>query len=126
MNTAARLLLTAGAVNGALAVALGAFGAHALRARLDPDMLAVYHTAVQYHFYHALGLLLIGILALQLPSAAVKWPGILMCAGIVMFCGSLYLMALTNLRWLGAITPLGGAAFITAWLLLAATVFRKG
>ena len=114
-----KLFLFLGATAGVLAVLLGAFGAHALRTRLAPDLLAIYQTAVQYHFWHALGLLAIGILALHLPSsAALKWSGWLMLAGLLMFSGSLYLLALTGARWLGAITPLGGAAFILSWILL--------
>lgn len=122
----ARLLLGLGAINAAIAVVLGAFGAHGLRTRLGADMLAVWHTAVQYHFYHALGLLLIGLVALQLPSAGVKWSGLLMCGGILIFCGSLYALALSQVRWLGAITPIGGVAFIAAWIVFAVAVFRNG
>lgn len=120
MSSTARLFLTLGSINAALAVAIGAFGAHALRWRLTPEMLGVYHTASQYHFYHALGLLLIGTIAMNAPDmeflSAAGW---LMTAGIILFCGSLYLLSLTRIRWLGAITPFGGVAFIIAWLLLA-------
>ncbi len=123
--TTAKLFLTLGAVLLAAAVALGAFGAHALKARLGAEMLAVYHTAVQYHFYHALGLLAVGLIAMQLPgSGLARAAGWLMLAGIVLFSGSLYLLSLSGTRWLGAITPLGGMAFIGAWLLLAFAVVR--
>ncbi|OYV75177.1 MAG: hypothetical protein B7Z66_13920 [Chromatiales bacterium 21-64-14] len=116
----ARTFLFLGALNGLLAVVLGAFGAHILKARLSADLMAVYHTANEYHFYHALALLLIGIVALQFPeSRPLKWAGWLMLVGIVLFSGSLYLLAVTGTRWLGAITPLGGLAFIAGWLLLA-------
>lgn len=122
-----KLFLVLGALSAMLAVVLGAFGAHALRARLTPDLLAIYHTAVQYHFWHALGLLAIGIVAIHLPnSVALKWAGWLMLAGIVAFSGSLYVLALTGARWLGAITPFGGAAFIVSWILLAVAVVRAG
>jgi uncharacterized membrane protein YgdD (TMEM256/DUF423 family) len=122
-----KLFLVLGALAAALAVVLGAFGAHALRARLAPDLLAIYHTAVQYHFWHALGLLAIGIVAIHLPnSIALKWAGWVMLAGIVAFSGSLYILALTGVRWLGAITPFGGAAFIVSWILLAVAVVRAG
>jgi|AP12_2_1047962.scaffolds.fasta_scaffold05675_5 uncharacterized membrane protein YgdD (TMEM256/DUF423 family) len=122
-----KLFLVLGALAAALAVVLGAFGAHALRARLAPDLLAIYHTAVQYHFWHALGLLAIGIVAIHLPSSvALKWAGWVMLAGIVAFSGSLYVLALTGVRWLGAITPFGGAAFIVSWILLAVAVVRAG
>lgn len=121
----ARLFLTLGAASAALAVMLGAFGAHALRAQLAPAALAVYETASRYHFYHALGLLLVGVLALHAPAApALRAAGSLMVAGTLVFCGSLYLLAVTGAKWLGAVTPLGGAALIAAWLALAYAVAR--
>ena len=121
----AKLFLIAGAVNAMLAVGLGAFGAHGLKSRLSAELLAVYQTGVQYHGYHALGLILIGIIALHLPASVwLKWSGGLMLVGILCFSGSLYLLAITGIRWLGAITPLGGLAFLIAWLLLAVAVFR--
>jgi uncharacterized membrane protein YgdD (TMEM256/DUF423 family) len=121
----ARLFLTLAALAGALAVMSGAFGAHALKARLTPDLLAVYQTAVQYHFWHALALGLIGLVATQLPdSGALRVAGWLMVAGLVVFSGSLYVLALTGLRALGAVTPLGGLAFIAGWLALAWSVWR--
>ncbi len=114
----ARLFLTAGALSAALAVMLGAFGAHALRGRLPADLLAIYQTASQYHIYHALGLLAVGLLSLHLPSSgSLRWSGWLMLLGTALFSGSLYLLAITGQRWLGAITPLGGSAWIAAWLL---------
>lgn len=114
-----------GSINAALAVILGAFGAHALKGRLSPQMLDVYHTAVQYHFYHALGLLLIAALAGQLQSdGAMRLAGFLMLAGIILFSGSLYILATTGITWLGAITPLGGVAFIASWVVLAVTALR--
>lgn len=116
----ARLFLIAGALSAAVAVMLGAFGAHALRGRLPADLLAIYQTASQYHVYHALGLLAVGLLTLHLPTgSALRYSGWLMLLGTVLFSGSLYLLAITGQRWLGAITPLGGAAWIAAWLLLA-------
>ena len=120
-----KLFISLGSVNALIAVALGAFGAHALKARLSPDMLAVFETGVQYHFYHALGLLAVGMIAAHLPdSSLVKWSGSLMFFGILIFSGSLYILAITGIKWLGAITPIGGTAFITAWLLLAIAVLR--
>lgn len=125
MNQLAKIFLLLGSLAMMIAVGLGAFGAHGLKDKLATDMLAVYRTAVEYHFYHALGLLALGLIAAHLPeSALVKWSGWLMAAGIVLFSGSLYLLALTGLRWLGAITPLGGAAWIIAWALLAAAILR--
>ena len=118
MNPAARLLLASGAAAALLAVALGAFGAHALRSRLSPEMLVVWHTGIEYHVFHALGLLAVGIVAIQLPgSALLRWSGWLMLAGIVLFSGSLYLLALSGERWLGAVTPVGGILFLAAWAL---------
>lgn len=123
--SSAKLFLLAASLLLALAVMLGAFGAHALKNRLPSDMLAVYQTAVQYHFYHALGLLLIGVLALQFPTSMwLRAAGGLMLAGVALFSGSLYVLSFTGARWLGAVTPLGGIAFIGAWLALAVAVVR--
>lgn len=109
----------------ALAVGLGAFGAHGLKTRLTADMLEIFETAVRYHFYHALGLLAVGLVAMHLPeSGYLKWSGWLMLAGIVIFSGSLYLLSISGVRWLGAITPAGGLSFIAAWILLAIAVFK--
>jgi len=107
------------------AVALGAFGAHALKGRLSTEMLAVWHTAVEYHVYHTLGLLGVGLVAMQLPeSALLKWSGWLMLAGILLFSGTLYALALSGKGWLGAITPVGGIAFLAAWALFVVAVLR--
>ena len=114
-----RLFITSGAALMALAVALGAFGAHGLRDTLDPPMLAVWNTAVQYHAWHALGLLALGALYARLAARSARAAGLLMLAGIVLFSGSLYLMALSGARGLGAITPFGGIGFILAWLVFA-------
>jgi uncharacterized membrane protein YgdD (TMEM256/DUF423 family) len=125
MTTGARLFLSAGGFAAFLAVALGAFGAHALKGRLSAEMLAVWHTGVEYHVYHALGLLAVGLLATQIPeSALLKWSGWLMLAGIAAFSGSLYALALTGLSWLGAITPVGGVAFLMAWALFVAAAVK--
>ena len=125
MTTGAKLFLSAGGLAALAAVALGAFGAHALKNRLSAEMLAVWHTGVEYHIYHALGLLAVGLVAQQLPgSALLKWSGWAMLAGIVLFSGSLYALALSGERWLGAITPVGGVAFLVAWVLLVAAVLR--
>lgn len=125
MSPMAKLWLTVGSVGMLLAVAMGAFGAHALKKTLTPDLMAIYETAVHYHVYHALGLIAIGLLALHLPATALlRWAGVLMAAGLVLFSGSLYALSLSGIRWLGAITPIGGTAFLAAWLLLAAAVMR--
>jgi len=123
MTTGAKLFLAAGGLAALAAVVLGAFGAHALKSRLSAEMLAVWHTGVEYHVYHALGLLAVGLVATQLPeSALLKWSGWLMLAGIVLFSGSLYAIALSGERWLGAITPIGGLGFLAAWAFFVAAV----
>ena len=105
----------------ALAVSIGAFGAHGLQGRLDAYSMGVYEKAVFYHFIHALGMLAVPLLvhAGLISSAAGKWTGWLLLAGIVLFSGSLYLLAITGVRTLGAVTPFGGASFIAAWVTLA-------
>lgn len=121
----AKTYLLIAALNGFIAVALGAFGAHGLKQRLSTDMLAVYQTGVQYHFYHTFALLAVALLMLQMPltnlsvSNALRWSGILFVTGIIIFSGSLYVLSLSGIRWLGAITPLGGLAFLAGWLMLA-------
>ena len=122
---AAKLFLALGGAAALLAVALGAFGAHGLKSRLPADMLAVYQTGVQYHFYHALGLVLIGLAVLHLPdSAALRAAGWLMAAGILLFSGSLYALALSGERWLGAVTLIGGLAFLLGWAALVWAALR--
>ena len=120
-----RLFITIAASSGLLAVALGAFGAHALKNRLDDYALGVYHTAVEYQFYHTLALLAVGLLSLWYPqSQLLRASGVGFTAGIVIFSGSLYLLAFTGIRVLGAITPIGGVAFIVAWICLALAAWR--
>ena len=115
-----QLFVMIGSLNALLGVGLGAFGAHGLKSRVTPEMLTVWQTAVQYHLVHALGLLLIGILAQLLPETVmVRQAGWALLLGVVLFSGSLYLMVLTGVRMLGAITPLGGLAFLAGWGLLA-------
>jgi len=114
-----------GAILLALAVGIGAFGAHALQGRLDVYSKGVYDTGVMYHFFHALGMLVVSFLprigALTEPRAA--WVCGLLLTGVVLFSGSLYALAITGVRMLGAVTPLGGLAFIAAWVLLAYWLF---
>ena len=117
-------MIVAGAANGALAVAAGAFGAHALKARLAPELLATWNTAAEYHMTHALALLLAGLVAGVQPAGTANAAGIALAAGILLFCGSLYVLALSGIKVLGAITPLGGLAFIAGWLLLAWTAWQ--
>lgn len=125
MPGTARLFLALGCIAALLAVVIGAFGAHALKARISPELLPAYKTGVEYHFYHALGIILVGLAAFHLPeSAYLRGAGWTMLAGIVLFSGSLYLLSLTGVRWLGAITPFGGVAFIAAWALFVAAVCK--
>lgn len=108
-----------GALHGLLAVALGAFGAHALKDILSEYSTGIWHTAVQYQMFHATGILVIGILMSQKligNTTLLKWAGILMNGGIIFFSGSLYVLAVTGIKILGAITPIGGVLFLTAWV----------
>ena len=115
-----RLFLALGAGFAGIAVALGAFGAHALKGRLDDYAMGVFDTAVQYHFYHSLALLAVGVIALGQPQAALlRSSGWLFLLGILVFSGSLYLLSITGARWLGAVTPLGGLSFVAGWACLA-------
>ena len=108
-----------------LIAALGAFGAHALKNRLDDHALGVYQTAVQYHFYHSLALLGVGLACLALPGTRLlAYSGYGFMAGILVFSGSLFMLAMTGVRWLGAVTPFGGLAFMLGWLLLAVAALQ--
>ena len=113
-----RTFLLAGAVAGLIAVGFGAFGAHGLRGRLSPEMLAVFETGVRYHMYHALALLLVAALSPRFPGRAMAVAGWSFVAGITLFSGSLYLLAVTGVTVLGAITPIGGVAFLAGWTAL--------
>jgi uncharacterized membrane protein YgdD (TMEM256/DUF423 family) len=119
-----RLFFALGALSAFLSVAAGAFGAHALRGRLTPDSLAIFETAARYQMYHALGLLAVGWASARWPDGPARWAGWLFIAGTVLFSGSLYGLALSGLRWLGAITPVGGIAFLAGWVVLAAAATR--
>jgi uncharacterized membrane protein YgdD (TMEM256/DUF423 family) len=120
-----RIFFISGAISGAIAVMLGAFGAHALRSSLSPDLLVTFETAVRYQMYHALALMAAAFAFSRYgPSILISAAGLLFISGTVLFSGSLYLLAATNIKWLGAITPLGGIAFIAGWLCLALGVWR--
>lgn len=122
--TAARLFLLCGAGYGLLGVAFGAFGAHALRTRLTPDLMAVYHTGVEYQFYHALALLGVGVLLQLRPAPGLMLAGGCFTAGVLLFSGSLYALALSGVRLLGAVTPLGGLLFLAGWAALLWSLLR--
>jgi len=120
-----RQLTLLAAINMIVAVSAGAFGAHGLRRFVTPELLAVWHTGVQYHLVHALGLFLVSWLSTRYPATGLlSIAGLLMFVGIVLFSGSLYALTLTGTRWLGAITPLGGVAFLLAWAMVAWSAWR--
>ncbi|HET7825208.1 MAG TPA: DUF423 domain-containing protein [Anaeromyxobacter sp.] len=119
-----RLFLAAAAISAAISVAAGAFGAHALKARLSPEHLAVFETGARYEMYHAIGLALAAWAAARFSGAPAAWAGALFIAGTVLFSGSLYALALTGVRALGVVTPFGGVAFIAGWIALAISALR--
>jgi uncharacterized membrane protein YgdD (TMEM256/DUF423 family) len=120
-----QLFIALGGVLAFLAVALGAFGAHGLEGRLSERMMDIYETAVQYHMMHALGLVLIGIIAQVWGSSAMlNGAGWALFAGVLIFSGSLYVLSVTGISWLGAITPIGGVAFLAGWIMLVIAAVR--
>jgi uncharacterized membrane protein YgdD (TMEM256/DUF423 family) len=120
-----RLFVILGAVSGFIAVGAGAFGAHGLRTRLAPDLLAAFETGARYQMYHALALVAAAWAVHRWPGPLAEWAGWLFLAGTVVFSGSLYGLALTGVRWLGAVTPLGGVCFLAGWLCLAVAALRS-
>ena len=118
-----RVFLGTGAILGFLGVALGAFAAHGLKQRLPVEMLIVFETGVRYHMYHALALLAVGLTAARAPSTALVAAGWLFVAGIALFSGSLYALAISGVRTLGMITPIGGVAFLAGWIAFAVGAF---
>ena len=120
-----------GALLGALAVIAGAFGAHALKEIISDKSLTIFETGVRYQYYHVVALLITGILYKEFPNNYLQWAGRLFCVGILFFSGSLYLLAFidmsenTGLKWIGAITPLGGTCFIAGWISMIAGVSKK-
>jgi uncharacterized membrane protein YgdD (TMEM256/DUF423 family) len=120
-----KTFISIGAINALLCILLGAFGAHGLKQMLSPDMLTVFQTGVQFHFYHAIGLMIIGIVLLHFTkSRLITISGWLMLTGIVLFCGSLYVLSITGMRQLGMLAPFGGTAFMIAWGMLAYGVWK--
>ena len=121
-----RNFLMAGALLAAVAVICGAFGAHFLKTKLTAESLQTFETAVRYQFYHAFALLAAGILYASFPGKLLKWAGYLFISGIILFSGSLYVLCgLSAMKWIGAITPIGGLCFIAGWILLAAGCAKK-
>lgn len=117
--------LSIAAVSGMTAVMLGAFGAHALKKVISPEMLDVFKTGVQYQFYHTFALLAVGILMHFGESKALKWSANMFLIGMILFSGSLYALTLTNIKMLGVITPFGGVAFIAGWVMLIAHLRKQ-
>ena len=120
-----KLFLLFGAALGGTAVAMGAFGAHALRKVLSAEMLSVYQTGVLYQMVHGLALLAVGLIVRHYEVSAIVWAGWLLFAGALFFSGSLYVLSMTSIRYVGLLTPLGGLFFIGGWLLLFIGIFRK-
>ncbi|MDD2639986.1 MAG: DUF423 domain-containing protein [Arcobacteraceae bacterium] len=125
MNKSTKNFLIMACLLMATAVSLGAFGAHGLKKIITPDMLSVCQTGVQYQFYHALGLLGVAFIAHVNSTKLVNMAGNLMFTGVMIFSGSLYLLVILNIKWLGAITPIGGVLMVVSWVLLAWSVFRS-
>jgi uncharacterized membrane protein YgdD (TMEM256/DUF423 family) len=119
-----RFFFALGSLMAFLAVALGAFAAHALKERLAPDMLNIFEVGVRYHMYHSLALLAVAWASVQWPHSSASTAGWFFLAGIVIFSGSLYILSVTGMRWLGAITPIGGVAFLIGWIILAWAAWR--
>ena len=121
-----RAFIFIGSISAFLAVLLGAFGAHGLKAKLSTEMFAVYETGFDYHILHSIGLILVGIIAQWIAhSRLILWAGLLLCSGILLFSGSLYALSVTEIRWLGAITPFGGLCFVAGWLVLGVAALKR-
>lgn len=119
-----KLFIILGAINGFLAVALGAFGAHGLEGKISNHYLQIWQKAVQYQMFHAGGLLAIGLLGVKISGSLINWSGWLMFTGIVLFSGSLYILSVTQIKVLGAITPFGGVSFLVAWVLMIVATYK--
>lgn len=126
MNPTAKLFLSLGAASGALSVIIGAFGAHGLKDKLCEQMLAIYKTGVEYHFYHTLALLAVGLLAMNYESKLLTASGWSFVSGMIIFSGSLYALSISGIKVLGAITPIGGLLFIVGWICLVVSVLKAG
>ncbi|RLL42844.1 DUF423 domain-containing protein [Oceanobacillus piezotolerans] len=120
-----KLFIILGAINGFLAVALGAFGAHGLESRLAEKQLGTWNTAVQYQMFHTMALLATGILLSKISAGGLHWAGWMFFVGIILFSGSLYIYSLTTIKTFAMITPIGGVAFLIGWVLLGIVVLRN-
>jgi len=119
-----RFFFVSGAVAALIGAALGAFGAHSLRTKLSPEMLNIFEVGVRYQMYHAFGLIAVAWAMVRWPEANLNTAGLAFIVGIIIFCGSLYLLSTTDARWLGAITPIGGLAFLLGWAVLVWSIGR--
>ncbi|MGE7119240.1 DUF423 domain-containing protein [Peribacillus sp. NPDC046944] len=119
-----KLFIILGALNAFIAVALGAFGAHGLEGKIPDKYLATWNTAVDYQMFHAAGLLVIGLLAGKITSPLINWSGWMMFIGIIIFSGSLFVLSITQIKVLGAITPIGGVSFLAAWILMIIAAYK--
>ncbi|MDH4129681.1 MAG: DUF423 domain-containing protein [Spirochaetota bacterium] len=123
--TFTKLFIVIASISAGLIVILGAFGSHVLKNKISPEMLTVYQSGIQYHMFHSIGLFVVALVAIYVPnSSLVKWSGWIMLSGIVFFSGSLYILSITGIKWIGIITPFGGVALIISWILLAISAFR--
>jgi uncharacterized membrane protein YgdD (TMEM256/DUF423 family) len=120
-----KTFLILGGLFGFLGVGIGAFAAHMLKPKLTPELFDIFEVGVRYHMYHALAIVAVGLAAAQWPESGVGLAGCLFAAGIMVFSGSLYVLAITGTKWLGAITPIGGVAFLAGWAVLAWRVWRN-
>ncbi|MFK7951523.1 MAG: DUF423 domain-containing protein [Ekhidna sp.] len=120
-----KLILSFASISGMLAVGLGAFGAHALKSKLETTgYLSTFQTGVQYHFYHTIALVFVGLLMMKMPNAWLNYSAYCMMIGIILFSGSLYTLSISGIKWLGAITPVGGLFFILGWFFLLMAVVK--
>jgi len=122
MNNLTKKFAYYGSIMMAISIGLGAFGAHGLKKVISPEILEIFHTGVEYQFYHAIGLFCVAFVAYFTQSNQVKLAGYLMIVGTFLFSGSLYIMTLTGVKWFGAITPFGGMSYIVAWIMLALSI----
>ena len=118
-------LIIIGVILAGIAVILGAFGAHGLKNKITVDYLTIYETGVKYHFYHALGIIMVGLASFHFPTAPFHISCLFFAFGILLFSGSLYVLSITGIKWLGAITPLGGLSFILGWFLTAVFIWKE-
>jgi uncharacterized membrane protein YgdD (TMEM256/DUF423 family) len=119
-----KILLSLAACSAMISVVLGAFAAHGLKSRLSENLLATFQTGVQYQMYHSLALILLVVLYRQMPQSLLIYSAAFMFTGIILFSGSLYMLALTQIKWFGPITPIGGACFIVGWALIIAAALK--